>query len=295
MGLSLLARWRRRVGAVSVATIAGLAMVAVTGPAAGATSTTYTALGDSYTSAPFVLPFAAGAPLDCLQSGINFPHLVASHFGLSLTDVSCSGATSGDMTSAQHSDQPPQFDALTSSTGVVTLGIGGNDNNTFIDALAGCGIADSWDFFNWGAPCKALFGTTFADDIASDASTIAGVVEGIHQRSPRAKVFVVGYPDILPQSGNGYPQMPLTTGDVAYLNGVEQDLNAMLRSEATANGATFVDTFTPSIGHDACQPESSRWVEPIIPSTDAISAHPNNAGEAADAHDLVTAMASAGI
>ena len=68
---------------------------------------------------------------------------------------------------------------------------------------------------------------------------------------------MVGYPDILPQSGNCYPTMPLTTGDTAYLNGVEKDLNAMLASEAAANGATFVDTFTPSIGHDACKSTSS--------------------------------------
>jgi hypothetical protein len=40
-------------------------------------------------------------------------------------------------------------------------------------------------------------------------------------------VSVVGYPDILPQSGNCWPTVPLTTGDVSYLNGVEKEPNAM--------------------------------------------------------------------
>ena len=52
--------------------------------------------------------------------------------------------------------------------------------------------------------------------------------------------------------------MPLTTGDVAYLNGVEQELSSMLSSEAASNGAAYVDTYTPSIGHDACKSLSVR-------------------------------------
>ncbi|WP_267899301.1 hypothetical protein [Nocardia stercoris] len=42
------------------------------------------------------------------------------------------------MTTAQYLDQPPQFNALTPGTSVVTLGIGGNDHNVFVDAIAAC-------------------------------------------------------------------------------------------------------------------------------------------------------------
>jgi hypothetical protein len=101
----------------------------------------------------------------------------------------------------------------------------------------------------------------------------------------------VGYPDILPQSGNCYPSMPLTTGDTAYLNGVEKDLNAMLASEAAANGATFVDTYTPSIGHDACKSTSVRWVNPIIATNGGISVHPDPTGEAEMALFVESALA----
>jgi GDSL-like Lipase/Acylhydrolase family len=276
------------------ATTALLAAFAIA-PASAAASQSYVALGDSYTSAPGVLPIASGAPLECGQSAINYPHLAAQALGMSLHDVSCGGATVGNMTRAQYFNQPPQFNALSASTNVVTLGIGGNDNNTFITAVAGCGALDAGDAANIGAPCQSAFGNYFANNIAADGPNISAAIDRIHTISPDAKVFVVGYPDILPQSGNCYPQMPLTTGDVAYLNGVEQDLNNMLSSEAGSHNATFVDTYTASIGHDACKPEGVRWIEPPVPGTDAISVHPNAAGEAADARDVEAAMAAAGI
>lgn len=283
--ISRLVRW------LPVALFAGFAIA----PAAASASQSYVALGDSYTSAPGVLPIAPGAPPECGQSAVNYPHLSAQALGLSLRDVSCGGATVQNMTTAQYPNQPPQFNALSSSTNVVTLGIGGNDNNTFITAVAGCGALDAGDAANAGAPCQSAFGNYFANNIAADAPNIGAAIAGIHTLSPSAKVFVVGYPDILPQRGNCYPQMPLTTGDVTYLNGVEHDLNNMLANEAASHDATFVDTFTPSIGHDACKPEGVRWIEPVIPSTDAITVHPNAAGEAADARDVESAMTAAGI
>ena len=89
--------------------------------------------------------------------------------------------------------------------------------------------------------------------------------------------------------------MPLTTGDVAYLNGVEKELNSMLSSEAAANGDSYVDTYTPSIGHDACKSLSVRYVEPVIPESDAFSVHPNERGMEADASEVEAAMRAKGI
>ena len=39
--------------------------------------------------------------------------------------------------------------------------------------------------------------------------------------------------------------------------------------------ATFIDTYTPSIGHDACEPPVIRWVEPAVPASPAAPVHPN--------------------
>ena len=248
---------------------------------ARAAAGTYVALGDSYTSGPLITPASATAPAVCLQSAVNYPHLTARALGLSLTDVSCAGADTSDMTQSQYPGVAPQFDALSASDSVVTLGIGGNDNEDFITAVAGCAAIDVTDPLNIGAPCKAAFGDYFADNIASDGPAIAAAVQRIHALAPNARVYVIGYPDILPQSGNCWTKMPLTSGDVTYLNGVQRDLNAMLQQEATANGAAFVDTYDPSIGHDLCKPESVRWIEPLVPASSAAFVHPNAAGEAA--------------
>ena len=272
-----------------------LTLSAVGSSPASAITLNYVALGDSYTAGAGILPLSSTASVLCLQSTENYPHLVSSAEGGSLNDVSCSGATSSNMTTSQYSGVGPQFNALSSSTNVVTVGIGGNDNGLFLDALVSCGVIDIGDFLNIGSPCKAVFGDTWANDITSDASTIGGVVQGIHAHSPNAQVFLVGYPDILPQSGNCYPTMPLTTGDTSYLNSVEKALNSMLASEAAANGATYVDTFTPSIGHDACKSSSVRWVNPIIATNGGISVHPDPTGEAEMAKFVEAAMASKGI
>jgi GDSL-like Lipase/Acylhydrolase family len=279
---------------ILVTTVASLAFMssAVASLPANAASINYVALGDSYTAGAGILPLSPTASILCLQSAKNYPHLVSSSEGWNLTDASCSGATSSNMTTSQYPGVGPQFNALSSSTNVVTVGIGGNDNGLFLDALVSCGIIDIADFLNIGSPCKAVYGNTWADDIASDASTIAGVIKGIHSDSPNAQVFVVGYPDILPQNGNCYPTMPLTTGDTSYLNGVEEDLDSMLQSEASANNATYVNTFTPSIGHDACKSASVRWINPIIATNGGISVHPDPAGEAAMAQVVESTMAS---
>jgi hypothetical protein len=253
----------------------------------------YVSLGDSYVSGPLILPPALGAPLDCLQSARNYPHLTAAALGLALTDVSCSGATTSDFTTAQLADQPPQFNALNSSTQVVSVGIGGNDNGLFGETLVTCGLEDL--VFPFGTPCKNTYGNKLAEEITADGPVVGAALHQVHVLSPSAKLFVVGYPDILPQSGSCWPSVPLTSGDVSYLNGVEKDLNSMLAGEAAANGASYVDTYTPSIGHDACKSSSTRWVEPVLPESDAFSVHPNEKGMAADASEVEAAMRAQGI
>jgi hypothetical protein len=276
---------------------AGLAAVLsafVLSPALASATTSYVSLGDSYTSGPLILPPAPGAPLDCLQSARDYSHLTAATLGLALHDVSCSGATTENLTTtAQYPDQPPQFDALSSATQVVSVGIGGNDNGLFLDTLLTCAAEDL--VFPFGTPCKDTYGSKLAAEIVADGPVIGAALQQIHVLSPSAQVFVVGYPDILPQSGNCWPTVPLTTGDVAYLNGVEQELDAMLSSEAAANGASFVNTYTPSIGHDACKKLGTRWVEPVLPESDAFSVHPNEKGMQADASELEAAMRAQGI
>ncbi|HEY2335171.1 MAG TPA: hypothetical protein VGH58_09215 [Solirubrobacterales bacterium] len=64
----------------------------------------------------------------------------------------------------------------------------------------------------------------------------------------------------------------------------------MLAAEAAANGATLVDWYRASIGHDACKSSSVRWVEPLIPNNPAAPIHPNERSMQGAATALVAAV-----
>jgi lysophospholipase L1-like esterase len=101
----------------------------------------------------------------------------------------------------------------------------------------------------------------------------------------------VGYPAILPEVQPGcWPLLPVAPGDVPYLRNIQKQLNAMLATQAAAAGATYVDVYGPSIGHDACQLPGTRWVEPLVPLSPAAPVHPNALGMQAMASVLLQAM-----
>jgi lysophospholipase L1-like esterase len=255
----------------------------------------YVSLGDSYTAGPLI-PGPAGSPAGCLRSNHNYPSLVAAATGpSSFRDISCQGADTTDMAGPESvplSTNPPQFSALTRRTSLVTLQIGGNDIN-FINILINCTALSFID--PSGSPCKSLytFGGTdrLAKAVTQTAPKVAAVLKGIHRRAPSARVLLVGYPVILPARGNGcWPRVPIAHGDVSYLRGIELKLNKMLATEAAANGATYVDTYTASIGHDACQPPGTKWVEGLVPTSPAAPFHPNALGEKGMARQVIAAV-----
>jgi len=269
--------------ALLVAAVVVVLSLPVASPAAGAATPApnYVALGDSYTAGPLIpLP---QPPYGCLKSSNNYPHYVAAQLQLPLRDASCSGATTDDMFAAQDvffGSNPPQLDALDAGTQVVTIGIGGND-------IGFTSIAESCATLNpFGTPCQNQYVVNGVDEISrrieATAPKVANVLAAIHQRAAQARVFVVDYLPILPESGFGcWPSVPMAFRDVPYLRAKEKELNAMLATQAAANGAMFVEAYDPGIGHDACQLPGVRWVEPLAPASPAAPLHPNLLGEQA--------------
>jgi hypothetical protein len=86
--------------------------------------------------------------------------------------------------------------------------------------------------------------------------------------------------------------VPFAFGDVPYLRGIEVDLNQMLARTAAANGATFVDTYQATVGHDACTGASTKDVESLVPTSLAYPFHPNQRGELVMAQQVVAALSS---
>ena len=277
---------RRRAFALVVVVMALFGVVA----ASSAGAATYTALGDSYAAGPLI-PNQSLNPLGCLRSDHNYAHLTAAAKSLTLTDVSCSGATTNDMTETQNVEpgpNPPQFNGLNAGTNVVSVTIGGNDIG-FTEIIESC-----ITYNPFSTPCKNKYdpggNDQLAERIANAAPKVGAVLTGIHAHSPNARVFVVNYPDILPSGSGCWPTIPLSFGDVPYLHATEERLNAMLATAAATNGATLVDWYTPSIGHDACKGSSTRWVEPLIPGELSAPVHPNKAGMAGAAVALEAAI-----
>jgi hypothetical protein len=280
------------VASVGAGTTASAATTAAATPHASYSS--YVSLGDSYTAGPLIGDQTGGL---CFRSTENYPSLVASALGIAnFTDVSCSGATTDNMTQSQSDDgvtiNGPQFNALTSSTQLVTLGIGGNDIG-FTSIFETC-AEDSIDN-PWGDPCEQHYTSGGTDQLAAavqaTAPKVAAVLAEIRQLSPQATVLVVGYPDLLPQGSTGcWPVVPIADGDVVYLRGVEQELNSMLRQQAQAAGDIYVDTYTSSIGHDMCQSGSNAWINGVIPTNGGFSVHPDEQGMINDENDVLAAL-----
>jgi lysophospholipase L1-like esterase len=276
----------------AVATAAGAAPPS---PAQAAAPTgRYVALGDSFTSGPLI---PTQVDLNCVRSNRNYPSLVAASIGSSsFTDVSCGGATTADILNPQTgqlgAQVPPQINAVTAATALVTVQISGNDIG-FSSIISTC-AQDSLSN-PLGSPCRNRYTAGGTDQlqarIAAAAPRVATVLQRVRAAAPDARVAVVGYPVILPDSGSGcWPVVPIAYADVPYLRGVERSLNAMLSSTAAANGATYVDTYTPSIGRDACKGASVRWVEGLIPGNAAAPFHPNARGEQGMASAVVAGL-----
>jgi lysophospholipase L1-like esterase len=274
-------------GLAAAATLAlATALPALASPAASAAETSplrYVALGDSYSAGSGIWPPDPQAAPQCLRTTSNYPHVIAASTGATLTDVTCGAAQTKDFYTPQWPGVRPQLDAVTSSADLVTLTIGGNDNNTFIGAIVACGSAGAATL-GYGQPCKDLYGSRFEDDVRTRTyPAVRQALADIRAKAPNARVAILGYPWILPATFDRtcYAKMPIARGDVPYLRSLQTTLNDVIARAAAETGATFVDLSAASEGHDACAPATSRWVEPVLFGTNTVPVHPNALGEAA--------------
>lgn len=211
----------------------------------------YVALGDSYTAAPMV-PVTDVAD-GCFRSSGNYPSRVAQSLGAHLDDRSCSGAATAQLWRRQAPGVPPQLSAVDARTDLVTLGIGGNDAGVFRRMLA---CADPAAHGEATTPCRLRMTRPDGRDRVLDAvrsarSSLLRAVREIHRRAPHARVLLVGYPRLL-TAGRTCARLPLAPGDYAYAERVNQALDQNLAYAARHAGATYVDVWSASRGHDIC-------------------------------------------
>jgi lysophospholipase L1-like esterase len=218
--------------------------------AAAPPSIDYVALGDSYSAGPLISTVRSD-PSECGRSTNNYPAFLADWLDVgSYRDVTCSGAETADLTRPQGlygvRRVPPQLDALSRRTDLVTIGLGGNDFGIF------------------GTLSDCVEGSCAIDPAALTRSAgrvegrLVRVLEQVAARAPRAEVYVVGYPRVLPQRRT-CPAAGLPAGQAGAAAGVQERLNASLAGAADTVGATYVDLWAASRGRDVCAGDGA-WV-----------------------------------
>jgi lysophospholipase L1-like esterase len=249
----------------------------------------YVALGDSYTAGPLIpdLDVAAG----CFRSTNNYPALLAAQLQISnFIDVSCSGADTTNMTSPQMTPLgmvPAQFDALSADTELVTVSIGGNDFSVFGQLVTVCPAVRAEDAD--GAPCRAYFhadsGDVLPGYLRETRDLVDAVVTGIRDRSPAARIIVIGYPRIVPPHGSCPDILPFADGDYRYVDSIERMLNGTLRHAAQSHHVTYINVYRASRGHDACSDEP--WVNGQLTDPNAAQSYHPFEAEMVAVGDLV--------
>jgi len=278
---------------LAAALLLGVATAGCQGDDADSGAERYVALGDSFTSGaglPETLPNAVG----CGQSELNYPRLVAKAIGARLTDVSCGSATteSGTEPQAQAAAEPrpPQLDAVTKGTDVVTVSLGGNDFSWYLGVMFSCTTIAATD--PTGSPCERK-GTAPESDLTALPPRIGDRLEAlldeVHRRAPEARVLLVGYPQLVPARGT-CPELPLAAGDYAFVRAQWEAMDTAMRQAAVAAGATYVEVLAPSEGHDVCAGDDA-WVNGVDARPGvAAPYHPVAAGQAAVAELVVRAL-----
>ncbi|MFF0342539.1 SGNH/GDSL hydrolase family protein [Kribbella sp. NPDC004875] len=256
-----------------------------------ASGSRYVALGSSFAAGPGISPIVdppAG------RSGANYAHLVAAELGLDLTDVTYSGATTAHVLDTAQDDAPPQLDALTPDTALVTITAGGNDLEYIGTFLRG-------SFLNTIAKPATIFGRRVANRIRArvsylkdDASyqavadSLTTVVERTRERSPEARILLVDYLSLVGPATRPRLDVPLNEEQLPSVAMMADGLAGAFAKAAAAGGAELVAASAASLEHAIGSAEPWTTGFTMLPPNlgGFVPYHPNAAGMRAVA-DLI--------
>ncbi|MCK2219459.1 SGNH/GDSL hydrolase family protein [Actinomadura sp. ATCC 31491] len=243
----------------------------------------YVAIGSSFAAGPGIPPVVerrAG------RSGRNYPHQVADALGLRLTDVTRSGATTADVLEGRRR-VPPQVDAVTEGTALVTITVGGNDLG-YIGGLIKAGLAAaiarrlSRRAARWVRDRVSL--EVDGDRVEAAERAMTAVGEAVRRRAPAARVLFVDYLTIVGSCEQAAavpaPLLPLTPAELRQAARTAELLAEAFAAAAGRSGAELVRASAASLGHGPLSPEP--WVtgyqgSPLRRKA-AVPYHPTQAG-----------------
>ncbi|OQD56778.1 hydrolytic protein [Streptomyces phaeoluteigriseus] len=288
---------RPRTRALAVGLTLAVSALLPSGPAGAADQYEWAALGDSYTAGGFVgapqPPLGNTSRDGCDRTSNAYPSVVERELDefppgkyVHLSNVSCGNATITDIADTKQTPispvQPPaggwpavdqqiQRAKLNEKTDVLTIGVGGN-SLPFGGMLLKCLELGATP----GKSCREYYTNppereeNIQDKLARVQSEYIEMLAKVHQAAPNAKVITVGYPAVLPEEGSDCNRASLTElgpikhADINWLrDDVLKPLNSTIQQVTSFFGDRYVDVYSSSAGHDACQPADTKWVEGI--------------------------------
>ena len=249
-------------------------------PATLAKGASYVALGSSFAAGPGIATQLG----NCGRSDQNYPHLVAAALELTLTDVSCGGATTGNILDTPQGSAAPQLAAVSADTALVTVTIGGNDI-TYSASTRRCGGAAADD------RCAAkLDHARIAGLVAQLPDRLAAVLEAIRGRAPNAVIVMATYPRVVPAAAERCAGVGLTADDADYFATLGQQLEDAMVGAANAKQALVADTYVRGKGHGPCADAGDRWVNGAVPAASGAPFHPTASGHQEMARLVLAAL-----
>ncbi|OZV84808.1 lipase [Micromonospora echinospora] len=264
---------RSRLVTLALSLTAALGATIVTAvPAQAAATDRYVALGDSYASGVGAGSYTSESG-SCKRSTNAYPALYAANIKpASYKSVACSGATTTSVINTQLS-------ALTSTTTLVSVQVGGNDVG-FANIMTTCVLYGT-------SQCVASVDAAMVKARNDLPRLLDNVYNGIKTRSPSARVVVVGYP-VFYQLNT--PCVGLTDTARAKINEGINLVDDIIRSRATSHGFRFADVRSAFVGHQLCS-YGEKWLHALNILDIGVSYHPTAAGQSGGNYPVFRSVA----
>lgn len=234
----------------------------------------YVAMGSSFAAGAGIGPTKPGTPARCQRTPLNYASLLADRLGLALVDVTCGGATTAHLTGPWN-ELPPQIDAVTPDTRLVTVTIGGNDLNyvgTLFGASCRAGVPMG------GRPCPSDRAPGEADYRKLEDS-LRAFSRQVAERAPNARLIFVQYVTLV--SPVACDAAPLKPEDAASSRALGLRLAEITARVARETGALVLPADELSRDHTPCSAQPwSRGLSAAPPSAPGAPWHPTVAGHA---------------
>lgn len=240
----------------------------------------YAAMGSSYAAGAGIGPLQPGSVERCNRNTNNYASLLAARLQLRLTDTSCSGATTAHVLD-RWDELPPQIEAVTADTRLVTITVGGNDLNFMGWLFSGSCRAGVSPF---PGPCREASEPSDAAYAALEGRLLA-IAREVRRRAPHARLVFVQYVRLI--SPQPCAREPLSPADAAVASRIATRLAELTRNAARNGGAVVLATDMASQDHTPCS--ATPWANGLTADHDRSQGapwHPNAAGHAAIAEML---------